>query len=97
MKRLILLAALALAGCSTLTPDQEMRITCRAGTSTIRILTPLKPKMSAEQIRAVDGAIDVLQPACHDAERGVLTTTSILQRAQDALNSIVRAESEVSK
>ena len=83
-----------LAGCASLTTDQEMAVSCRAYAATLNILTPLKPRMSATQISSVDTAIAFAGPACRDAAAGK-TSAELLTGIRAQLRTMLTVEKEL--
>ena len=62
------IATAALAGCSSLSTDARMAITCQSYASTLSSLSELRAQgeLSQEQINQVDAAITVAGPICRD-------------------------------
>ena len=88
MKRLAPFAFVLLLGCSTYSVDQEMAIVCRSFESTLRIVTPFKPRMTAAQVQSVDDAVSVLQPSCRAAAKGEQPALSAMRNALRALLTV---------
>lgn len=93
MRHLAVVLAL-LAGCSTLNTEQEMAVSCRAYAATLNVLTPLKPKMNAAQVKSVDTAIAFAGPACRDAAAGK-TTDELLAGVRAQLRTMLVVEKEI--
>src|SRR3990170_4736705 len=66
----ILSAVLLLAGCAGLSNDKALAVTCQSYASSLRVVTPFKPRMNATQIQAVDNAVGTVGPACRQAALG---------------------------
>lgn len=91
MKRLFIAIALGLmvsataafSGCSTMNQTQKIEAACASATSSIQIATLYKDQLSAEQVRHVEAAIEVVQPVCGNRDT-VPTLDAVKQVAFDA-------------
>ena len=98
MKYLLFAALLALTSCKTFDSDtKKIEAACASATSSIQVAALYKEKLSATQLRAVQGAIDVTQPVCGDPTT-IPTLDSVKQAALEAaVGQLFKIATEVQK